>query len=324
MIKIKNLNKTYKVQKNFGLKGLFNREYTEVQAIKDLSLEIKKGEFIALLGPNGAGKSTLIKMMIGVLAPSSGTIKTLGKTPIDHRKTIIKDIGLVFGQRNRIWPDLKVIESFKLMKAIYRVEDTEEQIEFERHIIKTLEIEDLLDRQAKKLSLGQKMRCELANTLIYRPKLLLLDEPTIGLDVVSKQNIRKLLRELHQEGITIILTSHDSADILNLVDRVVIIHHGRTFIDQPIKDFMRLNDTVEIEILFGENIKKSQLEEFEEIIKIQKLHRKSYEIEVKGSKKKSLLKKLINEFEIDDLHIKTKDLDDLLMEIYKDDEGEKK
>lgn len=210
-----------------AIKGLFKRKYKTINALKDVSFEINVGDIVGYIGPNGAGKSTTIKIMSGILNPTSGTCEIDGYIPWKNRKNYVKNIGVVFGQRSQLWWDVPVIESFELLKDIYKIpKDVYEQnLEL---LSKTLDLSDLLIRPLRQLSLGQKMKCELAGALLHKPKILFLDEPTIGLDAVTKLAVRDFIKYINKEwGTTIILTTHDMNDIEALTNKIILIGRGQ-------------------------------------------------------------------------------------------------
>ncbi|MBA4495420.1 ATP-binding cassette domain-containing protein [Paenactinomyces guangxiensis] len=230
------LTKEFKVyQSRPGLTGAFrdllNRKYRTIRAVDSIDLRIGKGEMVGYIGENGAGKSTTIKMLTGILQPTAGELKVNGYDPHRQREEFVKTIGVVFGQRSQLWWDIAVQESFRLLQKVYRIPAEEHQKHLDR-MIEVLDISSLLDQPVRKLSLGQRMRCELAASLIHRPSLLFLDEPTIGLDVLVKENIRRFLKEINREfGTTILLTTHDLSDIEALCSRVVMLDQGKIIYD---------------------------------------------------------------------------------------------
>ncbi|MEI6233643.1 MAG: ATP-binding cassette domain-containing protein [Planctomycetota bacterium] len=236
LISVKNLVKEYKTyDRREGLRGavldLFKRDYKTLRAVDDISFDIERGEMVGYIGANGAGKSTTIKMLCGVLYPTSGSIVVDGRIPVQDREAHVRNIGAVFGQRSQLWWDLAAGESLRLLGRIYGVgqaEFTARMAEFED----VLKLKDFLKTPARKLSLGQKMRCELAASLIHNPKIVFLDEPTIGLDVAVKQSIREFVKRINKErGVTVILTTHDLRDIEELCSRVFIIDKGKQVFD---------------------------------------------------------------------------------------------
>ncbi|XJZ27936.1 ATP-binding cassette domain-containing protein [Bacillota bacterium Lsc_1132] len=244
-IEVNNLRKEFKAYSSrTGLKGafrdLFTRNYKIVPAVNNISFSVKQGEMVGYIGENGAGKSTTIKMLTGILTPTSGEIIVNGMNPHKEREKFVQTIGVVFGQRSQLWWDIAVQESFRLLKKVYKVSDAHYN-DHMNHVIKTLDIEPLLDKPVRKLSLGQRMRCELAAALIHNPPLLFLDEPTIGLDVLVKLKIREFLKEINEKyNTTILLTTHDLSDIEALCDRVIMLDEGKIIYDGALKN---LKDT---------------------------------------------------------------------------------
>ncbi|WP_243450154.1 ABC transporter ATP-binding protein [Neobacillus terrae] len=236
MIKVEGLGKSFKVAKRTeglrqSVRSLFHREYTTVQALKDISFSIEPGEIVGYIGPNGAGKSTTIKIMSGILVPDQGSCSIMGYTPWKERVAYVKNIGVVFGQRSQLWWDVPVIDSFELLRDIYKVapQDYKQNVEL---LVETLHLQDILYSPVRQLSLGQRMRCEIAASLIHSPQILFLDEPTIGLDAVSKLAVRQFIKTINKEkGITVILTTHDMNDIEALANRVILIGRGSLLFD---------------------------------------------------------------------------------------------
>lgn len=235
-IDVKDLRKDFRVQKNReglsgALKDLFKREYREVRAVKDISFQIPQGEICGYIGENGAGKSTTIKMLTGILVPTSGELKVNGYVPFKDREKFVNGIGVVFGQRSQLWWDIGVIESFQLLRKVYRVPEADFRKRLD-NLVERLQLGDLLNRPVRKLSLGQRMRCELVASLLHNPSILFLDEPTIGLDIVVKTEIRDFLMQMNkEEGTTILLTTHDLQDIEALCSRVIMLDDGRVIYD---------------------------------------------------------------------------------------------
>ncbi|PLR95408.1 ABC transporter ATP-binding protein [Bacillus sp. T33-2] len=239
-IEVRDLRKEFKAYSSrSGLKGAFRdlltRNYKIIPAVNDISFQVKQGEMVGYIGENGAGKSTTIKMLTGILTPTSGKIIVNGMNPHKEREKFTRTIGVVFGQRSQLWWDIAVQESFRLLKKVYKVSDADYN-EHMDHVIKTLDIEPLLDKPVRKLSLGQRMRCELAAALIHNPPLLFLDEPTIGLDVLVKLKIRDFLKEINEKyNTTILLTTHDLTDIEALCERVIMLDEGKIIYDGALK-----------------------------------------------------------------------------------------
>lgn len=238
-ITVENLRKEFRVvQKEPGIRGalkaLVQPHWTQKLAVDGLDFQIEQGEIVGYIGVNGAGKSTTIKMLTGVLAPSSGRIEVLGRDPFVQRRANAQEIGVVFGQRTQLWWDLALIESLNLVARIYQVPPQRYRQLLEQ-FSHTLELDELLNKPIRSMSLGQKMRAELAATLIHEPRVVYLDEPTIGLDVVVKERIRAFIRETNRsQGTTVLLTTHDLGDIEELCQRVIIIDSGRVIYDGPL------------------------------------------------------------------------------------------
>jgi len=236
MIEVQNLTRvfrTYKKQPGFwgGVKGLFNRTYDETAAAKDVSFSIAEGEFVGFLGPNGAGKTTTLKMLSGLIFPTSGTARVAGFDPTKRENAYRRIFALVLGQKNQLWWDLPAIESFALLRAIYGLpaDDYKKNLD---ELVTLLGVSEKLNVMVRELSLGERMKMELIAALIHRPKVLFLDEPTIGLDVVSQRAVRLFLRDYNRRHkVTIVLTSHYMADIKELCERVIVIHKGRKIYD---------------------------------------------------------------------------------------------
>lgn len=264
-IEVRDLRKTFKVQKNReGLKGafldLFKREYNEVAAVKDISFQIPEGEICGYIGENGAGKSTTIKMLTGILVPTSGHLKVGGFVPYEEREKFVQHIGVVFGQRSQLWWDIGVIESFELLRKVYRVPQADYKKRLDE-LVERLQLQELLNRPVRKLSLGQRMRCELVAALLHNPSIVFLDEPAIGLDIVVKSEIRDFLKDMNREhGTTILLTTHDLQDIEALCSRVIMLDDGRIIYDGGLEELKnRWGTGREVLFQFGMATKLDQL-----------------------------------------------------------------
>ncbi|HAQ42274.1 MAG TPA: ABC transporter [Clostridiales bacterium] len=246
MIQLKNINKTFKVsRRNEGFreaaKALFKRNYSIINALDNVSFEINDGEMVGYIGPNGAGKSSTIKIMSGILTPDSGECVINGRTPWKDRKNHVRDIGVVFGQRSQLWWDVPVLDSFELIKEIYRIDAGSYRKNLNR-LTELLDIAEIVRTPARQLSLGQRMRCEIAASLLHSPKILFLDEPTIGLDAVSKVAVRNFIKEINREQkTTVILTTHDMQDIEALTERIILIGRGRILLDGSLSELKKRN-----------------------------------------------------------------------------------
>lgn len=248
MIELRHIQKTFRVsRRSAGLsqavKSLFRREYETVNALQDVSFTIRDGEMVGYIGPNGAGKSSTIKIMSGVLTPDGGECTINGRVPWKERTAHVREIGVVFGQRSQLWWDVPVIDSFELIRDIYRV-DSQAYHKILSRLTELLQIGEIVKTPARQLSLGQRMRCEIAASLLHNPKILFLDEPTIGLDAVSKLAVRDFIRAINREnGTTVILTTHDMQDIEALTERILLIGKGRILLDGSLSDLKARNSS---------------------------------------------------------------------------------
>ena len=325
IIEVKNLSKDFKVKlKSKGFKGslksIIKPSYKTVKAVKNISFEVEKGEVIAFIGPNGAGKSTTIKMLTGILYPDKGDIKVLGIDPRKERKKLAYNIGTVFGQKEQLWMHLTPYDNFKFFGAIYDIPEyaVEKKIE---ELKQVFELEEFIDTPVRNLSLGQRIRCEIVASLIHEPSVLFLDEPTIGLDPVVKENIRTLIKRMNKEyKTTIFLTSHDISDIEKLCKRVIIINSGQVVLDDSMENlkYHYLNN----KIVDAKMKEKVNLED-EDGLTILKDKGYNLKIEV-DTKKRSITDalKLLNPDNIIDINISNTPLEDIISDIYKN--GDKK
>ena len=271
IIEFKEISKDFKISvknkdKKKPLLNLFRREKKIIKALSQVSFEIEEGDIVGYIGPNGAGKSTTIKIMSGILTPTSGECSIMGQTPWKDRKKYVKNIGVVFGQRSQLWWDVPVIDSFELLKDIYKI-PTAEYNETLNDLTDALNLEELLNRPLRQLSLGQKMKCELAGSLLHRPKVLFLDEPTIGLDAVTKLAVRDFVKTINKKwGTTIILTTHDMSDIDALTNKIILIGRGQILYKgsfSAIKE--KYGHIKQIEVEFAQEYEKIELEGYEVI-----------------------------------------------------------
>lgn len=271
IIEVKNLTKKYEYYKKApgllaSVKSLFHREKLYTEAVKQLSFRVEEGELVGFLGPNGAGKTTTLKMLSGILYPTSGEARVLGYTPWERKKQYQKQFSIVMGQKNQLWWDLPAMDSFILNKEIYEVPDAQFK-ESVGELAELLEIKEVLDVQVRKLSLGQRMKCELIAALLHRPKVLFLDEPTIGLDVVSQQKMREFIKTYNADKkTTILLTSHYMEDVEALCKRVVIIDHGEIRYDGALAALMDTYvDHKVLTVTFTSPVTKTDLEKYGEV-----------------------------------------------------------
>ena len=241
IIEVEHMTKTFRLARRRpgmlgGIRSIVNPELRLVNAVQDVSLRVERGEMLGLVGPNGAGKSTSIKMMTGILTPSGGTLRVAGLEPIRQRRELASRIGVVFGQRTQLWWDLPLIDSLRLLRHLYQVPEARHRANLER-LREMLDLNEFIDTPVRQLSLGQRMRGDIAAALLHDPELLYLDEPTIGLDVVAKARIREFLLHLNAEQkTTVLLTTHDMDDVETLCPRMIIIDHGRKLYDGSVAD----------------------------------------------------------------------------------------
>lgn len=303
IIEVKQLTKKFKLKKNSGgLKSFFLPEYKTITAVDKISFNIKKGERVAFIGPNGAGKSTTIKMLSSILYPTSGTALIKGLVPWENRQKITYDIGAVFGQRSQLWYNLPVQDSFALMGKIYNMDE----IAFKRRLSKLVnlfEIRDLLSHPTRSLSLGQRMRCEIVASLLHKPQILFLDEPTIGLDVTAKEIIRNLIKkQALEEETTLLLTSHDTDDMEKVCDRVIIINKGKIIFDDSLtrlKESYLSKKYIEIVTDSGSKVK--------EVVNTRELP------------VKKALDEIVKKYHVTDITVENPPMEEIIKEIYKRD-----
>lgn len=305
-----------------GLKDLVRPRRRLLRAVDDVSFTIEPGEMVGYIGANGAGKSTTIKMLTGILTPSAGAVEVGGLVPWRQRQQYTRHIGVVFGQRTQLWWDLAVVESFRLLKKIYEVDDAT----YERQMAlfdDLLETGKLLSQPVRKLSLGQRMRCDLAAALLHRPRVLFLDEPTIGLDVVAKENIRGFLRDIRErDGVTVILTTHDLGDIEQLCRRVIIIDQGRVHFDGELAELRRrVGQSVCLAIELREPAASTELvaatgalpvawDEGSGLRHVARFNR----TEVRAAE---VIRLVVNDRQVQDLHLSEQPIEDVVREIYR-------
>ena len=260
-IDVRELRKTFTVRKKRE-KGKLLREKDTVEALKGVSFTVEKGELVGYIGPNGAGKSTTVKVLSGILTPDGGEASVGGQVPWLERKNYVRRIGVVFGQRTQLWWDVPIADSFSLLKDIYRIPEGDYEARL-KELAGALQLEDLMRTPLRLLSLGQRMRAELCGSLLHRPELLFLDEPTIGLDAVSKLALRDFLQwENRENGTTILLTTHDMEDIAALCNRVMVLGHGQKLFDGKLPELLRRFDTVRtVEVRYDQEIPALQLPE---------------------------------------------------------------
>lgn len=321
-INVNHISKTFKVAKRqsglkASLKSFFKRNYIYIEAVKDVSFEIEKGEIIGYIGPNGAGKSTTIKMLSGILTPDEGTISINGLSPSKDRIKYVSNIGVVFGQRSQLWWDIPALDTFDLLKDIYKLDESEFN-KIKKQLIELLDLKNIVNIPVRQLSLGQRMRCEIAASLIHKPSILFLDEPTIGLDAESKIKVRNFIKKINKEmNTTIILTTHDMSDIEALAKRIILIGKGQILYDGNIKNLKeKYDNTKEIQI-----ITKSKLNKLNKkgIIKqTKKDYGYNFILDTNLLSISNFLKYLSNLIDIKDIEIENENIDNIILKLYKD------
>jgi len=314
-----NLCKSYRVyQKREGVlaavRGLFHRKYKTVKAVRNVSFEINHGEMVAFLGPNGAGKTTTLKLLSGLIFPTSGTASVLGHLPWKRENSFRRRFSLVMGQKNQLWWDLPAQESFQLHREIYRIPDED----FRRRrdeLVDLLEVGKLVGQPVRELSLGERMRMELIAALLHSPEVLLLDEPTIGLDVISQRRVQEFLRYYQaQQKITVILTSHYMKDVEALCKRAIIINHGQIKHDGPLGDIVeRFSQNKIINLQFSVDETPHQLERFGNVLELIPPRAR---LEVERSRVPEVLGALLATYRIEDVGVQDRPLEEVIAEMF--------
>lgn len=323
IISVKNLSKTFKKPiREEGLRGMiksfFSRKYDEVRAVDDISFDIDEGEIVGYIGANGAGKSTTIKMMCGILHPTGGSVTVDGMDFDWHRQDINREMGVVFGQKTQLWWDIPLIETFKILKSIYEVSDEDYEERF-NYLCDLLDMRPFLTQAVRSLSLGQRMRADFAAALIHSPKIVYLDEPTIGLDVLVKDKIRGAIKELNKKyNITVILTTHDMKDIEELCSRIIIIDKGKILYDGKLSDIKyRFGNTKTIYIPNNATLDEKALKAEFGAVTIEEADDK---FAIKFSQNDvdldSMLLYLINNYHIKDFKIEDISIEDITKKLY--------
>ncbi|PKL72310.1 ABC transporter [Candidatus Kuenenbacteria bacterium HGW-Kuenenbacteria-1] len=320
-ITISNLTKKFsfsqKRSSSNWLKNLFSPEKKEIIAVDNISFSVKNGERVAFIGPNGAGKSTTIKMLTGILFPTSGKINILGFDPTKDRKKLAYQIGTVFGQRSQLLPNLPLTDSFEFFGVMYDIPEKEIKKRIEE-LVELFDLKEFINQPVRKLSLGQRMRAEVACSLIHKPKIILLDEPTIGLDVVAKKSLRDLLLKINkEENTTIFLTSHDVGDIEFLCERTIVINHGIMIKDIPTSELSKTFISEKYIDLIANNIFENFPELPDGIIYSKKNKDKiTVIVDIKKISIKDSIKKLLDLFDIEDIDVYSADLETVIRHIY--------
>ncbi len=319
IIVAENLSKTYVSYKRppglwSAVKSLFKRERHEVQAVRGISFQIEEGELVGFLGPNGAGKTTTLKMLSGIIYPTGGTARVLGYVPWERHPNMQRQIALVMGQKMQLWWDLPPYESYYLLKALYEIPDKE----FERRVhelAEMLEIRHVLNTQVRRLSLGERMKCELLAALLHRPRVLFLDEPTIGLDVVSQKRIREFLKEYNRrERTTILLTSHYMQDVQELAQRVMVIHHGQLIFDDTLRALVeRYSPSRILRLQFEQPVALDSLTGFGRVVRAEPLEAL---LEVPREQVSRVASTILQSLPVHDITIEEVSVDEIIRDLF--------
>ncbi len=325
LIDVRELSKDFRTFKRRegvwgSIQNLLVRDYSTVKAVDRVSFAVARGEMVGYIGPNGAGKSTSIKMLTGILMPSAGEARVNGFLPYRQRRQYVKSIGVVFGQRTQLWWDIAVVESFKLLRRIYEVPERDFRERMEK-FNEILGIEDYLFTPVRKLSLGERMRCDLAAALLHNPPLLFLDEPTIGLDVVAKDQIRKFLRAINREfQTTVLLTTHDLDDIEELCRRIMIIDHGRLLYDGPLGLLkQKLLRTKQIKFAVKDSAEAATVQSLaRDGLELEQVDQLTYRIRFDRTRVATadLIRQILNTVEVRDLLIEDEPIEEVVKRIY--------
>jgi ABC-2 type transport system ATP-binding protein len=322
MIEVEALNKSFKVAKRgagvgAAVKSLFNPQYSTVQALENISFKIDEGEIVGYIGPNGAGKSTTIKIISGILVPDSGNCNILGYTPWKNRISHVKNIGVVFGQRSQLWWDVPVIDSYNLLKDIYKIPEKifKDNLEL---LTSTLDLSAILKTPVRQLSLGQRMRCEIGASLLHNPKILFLDEPTIGLDAVSKIAVRNFIKTINKEKkVTVILTTHDMNDIEALAERIILIGKGKILLDGTLTELKnRFASHKTLTVDFSENDQEINIEGTTTLLRSKE--RVSLSVDLEKIKVSEVIGLLSKQLDIVDVTVESRPIEEIIVDLYKE------
>lgn len=304
-----------------SIRSLFARKYKNVEAVKDVSFEIEQGELVGFIGPNGAGKTTTLKCLSGLLYPTSGDVKVLGYTPWDRKPEFQKQFSLVMGQKNQLWWDLPAMETFILNKEIYEVPEAQFKKTLSK-LVDLLDVSEVLNVQVRKLSLGQRMKCELIAALLHNPKVLFLDEPTIGLDVVMQKIMRDFIKSYNKEfNSTIILTSHYMDDVKELCKRVIIIDHGQVMFDGELQRVIdKYAENKLLTVTFSEKVSKEDLKKIGEVKEFELPQAK---ITVPRKEATTRAARLLQDFPVADINIEEPQIEAIIRRLFSDTRGGK-
>ena len=321
MIHLRGIKKTFRVARRGGgmraaARALFSREYDYIHALDDLSFDVNDGEMVGYIGPNGAGKSSTIKVMSGILTPDAGECVIDGLTPWRDRMRHARNIGVVFGQRSQLWWEVPVIDSFELLRDIYDVDRTRFKRSMDE-LVERLDLSKIIGTPTRQLSLGQRMRCEIAASLLHEPRILFLDEPTIGLDAVSKIAVREFIREINRErGVTVILTTHDMSDIEALTERIMLVGHGKVLLDGSLRELKSHYSSVRaltVEFSSGE------LPECEGLRLRERLRSRAvFDVDTAIMSISDAIAMLSRTLEVNDISVAGVPVDDMVLRLYKE------
>lgn len=297
-----------------SIKGLFSRQKNETEAVKSVNLSIEEGEIVAFLGPNGAGKTTTLKMLSGILYPTSGEAKVLGHKPFERKPEMLRRIALVMGNKNQLWWDLPAWDSFIVLRELYEVPEDRFKKRMEA-LVETLQLEKIIHTQVRKMSLGERMKCELVAALIHSPRVLFLDEPTIGLDVVSQKRIREFLQQMQAEdGSTILLTSHYMQDVTELCDRVIVIDHGSKVFDGTLDSLTsRFSGSRVVTVVLSDPVAQEDLARYGEVLKVEE---GEAQIEVPRAETASAVASLLQNLPVVDVRIEEPSMEEIVRRLF--------
>jgi len=318
-IEVKNLKKYFKrIKKGKGLvesfKSLVTPKYEVIKAVDDISFNITKGEIVAFLGPNGAGKTTTLKILTGIIYPTSGEVSVMGSVPFKRQSDFQKKISIVMGQKNQLWWDLPAIDTFELHKEIYEIKDNEYNQRLKR-LTDLLNANEFLTTQVKKLSLGQRMKCELIASLIHNPEVIFLDEPTIGLDIHTQIAVRKFLKEYNKEtNCTIMLTSHNMGDVKEMCKRAIIIDHGHKVFDGGLNELVnKYVSTKNLKVTFEEEIRSDELKQYGDLLSY-KENEAILSVPIKTHTK--IASEILTKYKVGNIDIEEVSLEEVITKIY--------
>jgi ABC-2 type transport system ATP-binding protein len=318
-VETKGLRKVYVANKKQPgvvgtLRSLIRPERTEVEAVKGVDLRIEQGELVGFLGPNGAGKTTTLKMLSGILYPTSGEAKVLGFTPSERRPEMLRQIALVMGNKQQLWWDLPAVDSFAVLRELYEVPQDLYRKRLD-HLVDALSIGDKIETQVRRLSLGERMKCELVAALLHGPRIMFLDEPTLGLDVVSQKNIREFLRQLHsEEGTSMLLTSHYMQDVQELCERVVVIDHGSVVFEGTLEALAaKFQDSRRVRLVFSSPVEEADVAAFGRVVERSEEHAI---VEIPRGQTTQATAAMLQKLPIVDLSIASVDIEEVIRDLF--------